>query len=162
MPFALVILLESVRNGYGSIAQILAIHGIHGGIACLKAGEIDKGETLGLARFRIAHNLWRLQYDAKGRERIVEQLLVHLDVQIANEYVGADVQILLMRRCLVDTYRLAIQLDHVHYFDRIVGVLLAEELHKAVALMHLCDPILGHVHIDCKTRINRSESRANQ
>lgn len=91
--------------------------------------------------------LGRLKDHAERRKRVVQQFFVHLWIQIADEDVGSDVQILLMRRRLVDAYRFAVQLYHVHDFDRIVGIVLAEELDETVALVHLGDTILGHVHI---------------
>lgn len=147
VSFALGILLERVRNGNRSIAEVLSVHGIHGRVRRLEAGKVDERKALGIARLRIAHNLRRLQNHAERRERVVQQLLVHLRVQISDEDVRTHVQVLLMGRSLVHADRLAVQLDHVHNLDRIVGVLLAEELHEAVTLVHLRDTVLGHVHV---------------
>lgn len=52
-----------------------------------------------------------------------------------------------MSRCLVDTYRLAVQFDHIHYFYGVVGIVLSHELHKPIALMTLGNSILRHVHV---------------
>jgi hypothetical protein len=41
-----------------------------------------------------------LQYHTKRAERIVQQLFVYFGVEIADEYVGANVEILLMCGCL--------------------------------------------------------------
>lgn len=150
MSLSLVILLEGIRHRNGSIAEVLSVHGIHSSITSLEAGKVYEGETLRFTRLRITHYLRCLQNHAEGREGIVEQLLIDLHIQIANKDIGAHIQILLMRRCLIDTYRFPVELYHVHYFDCIVGVLLAQELHETVTLMHLCHAILGHVYIDCK------------
>lgn len=42
-----------------------------------------------------------LKYDAKSAERVEQQLLVHLRVQIAHKQVRADVHHLLVGRCFV-------------------------------------------------------------
>ena len=54
---------------------------------------------------------------------------------------------------LINPDRFAIQFDHVHDFDGVVGILLPEELHEPVALVRLCDPILWHVHVHCKKHV---------
>ena len=51
---------------------------------------------------------------------------------------------------LVNSDWFAKQLNHIHDFDCIISVFLANEFHKAVALMCLCDPVFRHVDIHCK------------
>jgi len=51
---------------------------------------------------------------------------------------------------LVNTDRLAKQLDHVHDFDRIISIFLTDELHKTITLVRLCYPVFWHVNIHCK------------
>lgn len=150
VTLSLVILLKGIRHRNGSIAEVLSVHGIHCSITSLKAGKVDEGETLRFTRLRVTHYLRCLQNDAEGRKGIVQKFLIDLHIQIANKDIGAHIQILLMRRCLIDAYRFPVELYHVHYFDCIVGVLLTQELHETVALMHLCHAVFGHVHIDCK------------
>lgn len=152
MPLSLGVLLERVRDRDGPVAQVLAIHGVHGGVGGLEAGKVDKGKALGVARLRVAHDLGRLQDDTEGGEGVVEELLVHLGVQVADEDVGADVEVLLVGGGLVDADGFAVELDHVHDLDGVVGVLLAQELDKAVALVHLGDAVLGHVDVYCGWR----------
>lgn len=147
MTFALGILLKRVRHRNGPIAQILAIHRIHRSIRCLETCKIDKRKSFRVTRLRVSHNLRGLQNHPKRRKRIIQQLLVHLGIQVPDEDVRSHVQILLMRRGLVHTDRLTVQLDHVHNLDRIVGILLAQELHEPVALVHLRYAILGHMDI---------------
>ncbi len=112
--------------------------------------------------------------DSKGRECVVEELLVHLWVQVADEDVGTHVQVLLMRGGLVHPYWLPVELDHVHDLDGVVSILFSQELHEAVALfrhldypevgtdevsvlthlVHHGDPVLGHVDIDDRSRLH--------
>lgn len=125
VALALRILLEGVRDGDGPVAQVLAIHGLNGGVRCFEAGKVDEGIALGVSRVRVTHDLWCLQNDTECGEGVVEQLLVHLWVQVANEDVGANIQVLLVSRRLVDADGLAVQLDHVHDLDGVVGVLLS-------------------------------------
>lgn len=155
VSFSLGILFERVRNGNRSIAEVLSVHGIHGRVRRLEAGKVDESKALRIARLRITHNLWRLQNHSERRERVVQQLLVHFRVQISDEDVRTHVQILLMGRSLVNADRLAVQLDHVHNLDRVIGVLLAEELHEPVTLVHLRDSVLGHVHVHDGTGLDK-------
>lgn len=80
VTLALVILLEGIGHGNGTVAQVLAVHGVHGRIAGLEAGKVDERKALRLARLWVSHDLRRLQYNAEGGERIVQQLLVHFHV----------------------------------------------------------------------------------
>lgn len=57
VPFALRILFEGIRHGDGPIAEVLAVHGVHGRVGGLETSEIDKSEALGVARLWVAHNL---------------------------------------------------------------------------------------------------------
>ena len=43
-----------------------------------------------------------------------------------------------------------VELDHVEYLDRVVGVLLGAKLHKPVPLVRVGHPILGQVDVDCR------------
>ncbi len=101
MPLPLAVLLERVGYGDGPIAEVLSVHGLDGRVGRLEAGIVDEGEALRVAAVRIALDLWRGEDDPEGGEGVVEQLLVHLRVQIADEDVGAHVQVLLVGRGLV-------------------------------------------------------------
>lgn len=93
------VLLESVGDGDGPVAQVLSVHGLDGRVGCVEAGEIDEGESLRVARRGIPHNLkqktkaagraldWlshvkfylgSLKDHTEGGEGVVEELLVHL------------------------------------------------------------------------------------
>lgn len=150
VTFSFRVLLECVRNGDRTVAQVLSVHGVHRRVGRLKTREVDEREAFRVAGFGVAHDLWRLEDDAEGRECVVEKLLVHLRVQVADENVGAHVEILLMGRSLVDSNRLSVKFNHVHDLDGVVGVFLSQELHEAVALVHLCDSIFWLVDVHCK------------
>lgn len=124
VPLPLGIFLEGIGDCDGTVAKILSIHGLDGSVRRIKASKVDKSVTLGIARVGVTHDLGGLKDNAKGTEGIVQKLLVDLGVQVANEDVGAHVQVLVVGRGLVDPDRLPVQLDHVHDFDRIVGILL--------------------------------------
>lgn len=55
---------------------------------------------------------------------------------------------MLISRSLVDTDRLAPEADLVHDFGGIVGVLFADELDEAEALVCLGDAVFGQVDVD--------------
>lgn len=154
MAFALAVLLEGVADGDGSVAEVLPVHGFDGGIGCLKAGVVDEREPLGVAGFGIALDFGGGEDDSEGGECVVEEFFVDFGIEVADENVGAHVEVLLMRRGFVDAYRLTEQFDHVHYFYGIVGVVFAEKLDESVALVQHGDAILGHVHIDDGPSLN--------
>ena len=56
---------------------------------------------LRVSGLRIPLYLWRGEDDAEGGEGVVEELLVDLGVEVADEDVRAHVQVLLVRRGLV-------------------------------------------------------------
>ena len=101
----LAVFLEGVGDGDGPVAEVLSVHGLDGGVGRLETGVVDEGEALGIARVRIALDLGRGENDPEGGEGVVEQLLVHLRVQVANEDVGAHVQVLLVGRGLVHPWQ---------------------------------------------------------
>lgn len=154
VTFSLGILLECIGHGDGSVAQVLSIHGIHCSIGCFEAGKVDKGESLGVARLRVSHDLWSLQDDTECGEGVVEEFLIHLSVQIADKDVCAHVQVLLVGRGFVDTDWFAVQLYHVHDLYRVVCILLGQELDESVTLVHLRYSVLGHVNVDWKGEVS--------
>lgn len=107
MALALRVLLERVRNSDGSVAQVLAVHSFDGRVRRVETGKVDKGEPLRVTRSRVPHDLRSLKNDSESGERIVQELLVHFRVQVADENVGTDVQVLLVSRGLVDANGLA-------------------------------------------------------
>lgn len=48
---------------------------------------------------------------------------------------------------LVHSNGLAVDFDHVHDSDGIVCIVFSHELHKAIVLVQLSDPVPWHVHI---------------
>jgi hypothetical protein len=95
------VFLESVRDGDGSVAQVLPVHGFDGCIRGLETGVVDEGESLGVARIRIALYLGRGENDSEGGEGVIEQLLVDLRVEVPDKDVGSHVQVLLVGRGFV-------------------------------------------------------------
>lgn len=53
-----------------------------------------------------------------------------------------------MSRCLVYTYWLSIEFDHVHDLNGIVSIFLTQEFNKAITLVLASDSILWHVGVD--------------
>ena len=132
VPLALGVLLEGVGDCDGPVAEILAVHGLDGCVRGVKAGKVDEGVALGVARVGVAHDLGGLEDDPKGAEGVVQQLLVDLWIQITDEDVCTHVQVLVVGRGLIDTYRLSIKLYHVHDLYGVICILFAKELHKAI------------------------------
>jgi hypothetical protein len=96
VPLSLAVLLKGIGDRNGPVAEILPVHGLNRSVGGLKAGIVNERKALGVAGIGIALYLGRGENDAKCREGVVEQLLVHLWVQVADEDVGAHIQILLM------------------------------------------------------------------
>lgn len=149
------VLLEGEGYCDGAVAQVLPVHGLNGRVGCLEARKIDESVALGIARLHVSHDLWCLENYPKGTECVVEKLLIYLWVQVPDEDVGSDIEVLLMGRGLVDSDWLAIQLDHVEYLDGIISILLPHELHKAIPLVRLCHPVLRHVGVYYRTRLQK-------
>lgn len=97
VPLSFGVLLEGVGHRDGPVAKVLAVHGFDGGVGRVKAGEIDESIAFGVSCVRIPHDLGRLEDHAEGAERVVEELLVNLGVEIADEDVCAHIQILVVR-----------------------------------------------------------------
>lgn len=55
--FSFCVFFECVRNGDGSVAKILIIHGLNGCIWCLKASKIDECIAFRIPRVSVSHNL---------------------------------------------------------------------------------------------------------
>lgn len=153
MTLSFGIFLEGIRHCDGPVAEVLAIHGLNGGIGCIEAGKIDESITLRVAGVWVSHDLWRLEDHTKGTERVVEQFLINLWVQVTDEDVSTDIQVFVVCRSFINPDRFAIELYHIHDFDGIVGILFTEELHKAIALMLACDSVFGHVCVDHRTSL---------
>lgn len=153
VTFSFGVFLEGVRHRDGPVAEVLAVHGLDGGVRGIEAGEVDESVTLGVACVRISHYLWSLQDHAKGTKRVVQQFFINFWIQVSDKDVSADIQVFVVCRRFINSYRLAIQLYHIHYFDGIVSILFTKELHKAITLMLACDPVFGHVCIDHRTSL---------
>lgn len=87
MSLSLRVFLKSVRNGDGSIAQVLSIHSFNGSITGIETGKVDECKSLWIPSVRITHDLWCLENHAKSTEYIVEKFLINFRVQIPNEDV---------------------------------------------------------------------------
>lgn len=133
VPLAFGVLLEGIGHRDGPVAKVLAVHGLDGGVGRVKAGEINKSVALGVSRVRISHDLGCLEDHAKGAERVVEELLVDLGVEIADKDVCAHIQILVVRGRLIHSDWLTIKLYHIHDFDGIICIFFTKELHKAIS-----------------------------
>lgn len=154
MSLALAVLLERVADGDGPVAQVLPVHGFYGRVRSLETRVVDEREAFGVAGFRVALDFRRREDDAESGECVVQQFLVDFRVEVSDEDVGADVEVLLMRRRFIDPYRFAEQFYHVHYFDGVVRVVFAQELDEPVALVQHGDAVLRHVHVHHGPRLH--------
>lgn len=108
MTFPFGILLEGVGHCDWSITKILAIHSFNGGIRSIKTGKVDEGITLGVSCVRVSHDFWSLEDHAEGTERVIEQFLINLWIQVSNEDVCTYVQVFIVCRGFVHSYRFSI------------------------------------------------------
>lgn len=86
-------------------------------------------------RRRKGTHLGGLNERSKRHKRIIQHPLIDVGVQVSNKQVCANVELLAVRRGLVDANRFAKELDLVHDFAGVLGVFLGEELAEAVALV---------------------------
>ena len=148
MALSLRILLVGIRDVDLAVRKKLPVHRLDRSVGRLEAIVADEPEAAAVARLWIAHDLWRLAHHAKCAERIVENLLVNLFIEVADEQVGSYILALPILRRLVHSNRLSEQLHHVHDLDRIVRVLLRAKLHEAKALRLVRNPVAGHMDMD--------------
>lgn len=134
MAFALAILFEGIFNPDNFAAYKLTVHGSKGGVAGLEVIVADKAIPLRHSRFGITHN-FRGQDVSKCRKRLVKSLFVDLGIEAANEQVCAYFLCSFVLGGFVYFYGLSVKLDHVHYFDSIIGIVFTLELDKSVALV---------------------------
>lgn len=154
VAFALAVLLEGVADGDGSVAEVLPVHGFDGGIGGLEAGVVDESETLRVSSFGVALDFRSGEDDSEGGEGIVEKFFVDFGIEVADENIGADVEVFLVRGGFVDAYRFAEQFNHVHYFYGVVCVVFTEEFYESVSLVEHCHSILGHVDVHHGTSLH--------
>lgn len=103
--------------------------------------------TLTRAIFRISCNFSTNDH-TEVAEGFIEQLLINFQIKVAHEDIGTYILCSLILRCLIDLDGLTIELDHVHYLDGVICILLALELDEAVPLVLVRDFIAGDVNID--------------
>jgi len=107
------------------------------------------------AREWIAHDLWRGDDHTESTECIVQELLVHIRLQIAHENVSTDIKIALVLRGFVYANGLAKQLNHVHYLHCVLRVFWRAELDKAKVLFRAGHFIFRHEHVDNGARLEK-------
>ena len=155
VPLPVCVLLVRVRHRDGPVAQELTVHRLDRRIGRLERVIGHEPEPSAVPRVGVPHDLGRLDHDAKRAEGIVQELLVQLRIQIADEEVGADVVRLLIDGSLVRADRLTEQLDHVQHLDGVVRVIFSPVLHEGVTLMRVAHAILRHVHVHHRSRLDK-------
>jgi hypothetical protein len=166
VSLALAVLLVRILHGDLFINQILAVHVGDGGVGGLEVAKRDEavafgqvivvaGDLRSLARQPAATGptgalyLGHAGQVPEARERVVQNMLGHHGIEVTDEQLGADLdRLLLISRGLVHANRLSVQPDAVHDARGILGVLLADELDEAVALVRLGDAVFGQVDVD--------------
>ena len=119
MPLSSRVFLERISDGHWPVAQELAIHGFNCSIGGLKVLETHKAKASRGTRVRISHDLWSRDHKPKSREGIIQQLLIHVRIQVSNEEISTHVYRVSILRRLVDTDRLVVKLDHIEYLARL-------------------------------------------
>ena len=107
----------------------------------------DETVTLTCAILSISSNL-STDNHAEVAEGFIEQLLIYFEVKVAHEDIGPDILCAFILGCLIDLDGLTIELDHVHYLDGVICVLLAFELDEAVPLVLVRDFVARDMHVD--------------
>jgi len=147
VAFALAVLLVSVLHRNLLVHNVLAMHAGNGGVGRLEVAEGDETVALGQVGL-VAGNLGGVDQGPETAKGVVERLLVNHGVKVADEELGADLDVaLLVGRGLVDTQAAAVEGDIVHELGRIVGLFFGVELDEAEALVLAVDAVDGHVDV---------------
>lgn len=147
MPLPFCILLQRILHSNLPAREILVIHLLYGNITGLKVIIAHKAIAFTGSILNIPGNL-RAYNEPKITKSLIEHLLINLRIQIPNKQIGADLLRAFILRGLIDFDGLAVEFDHVHDLDGVVGVLLAFELDEAVPLVLVADFVPGDVHVD--------------
>lgn len=153
VALALAVLLVGVLDRDLLAHHVLAVHAGNGGVRRVEVAVGD--EAVALAHVvLVACNLGRLCQLAELAKRVVERLLVDHGVEVADEQLGANLDVLLLvGRRLVHAHTAAVQRDVVHDLGRVVGLGLGVELDEAEALVLAVDAVDGHVDVAHAARV---------
>jgi hypothetical protein len=157
VPLPLAVLLVCVLYCYFLVHEILPVHMLNRSITRFETGIRHK--SISFAEVRIVScDLRRGNQLSKSDECLVQHLLIYHTVQVANEKFRAyssQSSVLsahpLVCRSFVHSDRLAVDPNLVHNFAGIIGVIFASELDEPIALVILCDAVLGQVYVDDRT-----------
>lgn len=87
-------------------------------------------------------------------EGLIEHFLIDLWIEISNKKIGSNVLGSFILGGFIDFDGFSEHFDHVHDFNRVVCVLLAFELNKAIALMLIGDFISWQMDINYGPALN--------
>lgn len=147
MLLSLRVLLDRVLDSDLPAGEELPVHLRDGGVGAVEVVVADEAVSLADSFLSISGDLGADDH-SEVAEGLVEHLLVDFWVEVADEDICAYVLGAFVLRRLVDLDWLAVQLDHVHDLNRVIGVLLTLELDEAVALVLVGDLIPRDVHVD--------------
>ena len=80
---------------------------------------------------------------SKGRERLIQLRLIHPFVQTPDKQIRPHFHLFPIITRFIDPDGLPVQLDLVHDFHGVVGILFAEELAEPEALVGHGDAVFG-------------------
>lgn len=147
MSLAFSVLLVRVLHRDLLVHHVLAVHAGDSGIGRFEVAIGNETVSLGHVVV-IARDLWRIDQWSELAEGVIQRLLVHHLVEVANEQLCANLDVLLLIcGCLVHSYAVAVKLDVVHDFRRVICLLFCVELDKSETLVLAVDAIHGHVDI---------------
>ena len=148
MPLAFTILLVRILNGDFLVHQVLPVHSLDSLVRCVEISEGQEAVTFAQVVI-IASDLRSGDERAKSSERVVQRSFVYHRIKIANEKLRTDFdRLLLVSASFVDSDRLAIKPDLIHYAGSIVCILLRDEFDEAVSLVRLRDTVFREMDVD--------------
>ena len=146
--------LHGVVNFDLSTWKILPIHLSNSNIRAVEVVIADKAMAFAVSWFWIPRYFGTNNH-TKIAESLVQQFLVHIRVQIANEDVSPNILGSFVLWSFVDFERFSVQLNHMHDLDGIVCIFLTFELNKTVPLMLIGNLVSGDVDINNRTTLRK-------
>jgi hypothetical protein len=147
------ILFEGVLDDNLSVAEILTLHAVNGGIRGGKIVVLNETKALALLGvIHIARNRRRSNQGAKGTKGIVEQLFVdRVRVQVAQKQIRTHILVGIaavgssVEGTLGHAQGSSVQFHHVQDGHAVIRILHGHVFNKAVPVVHTRQLVFGHV-----------------
>lgn len=104
--------------------------------------------------FRVSGN-FGIDDESKVAESFIEHFLIDLRIKITDKKIGTNILSSLILRGFVDLDRFTKHFYHVHYLNRVIGIILTFKLNKAITLVFIGDLIPGQMNVNNGAALNK-------